>query len=118
MSDLNKVPEECVIKFQQNNPYIFLRSQAYDTYKHCTTVKSALDIENISKAQLQEDLKNGYMKVLPFLPGLPRTNFIELQCDDGGGVMYAQWLKSRLILLPKKCDPTDPKNWRPICLLA
>jgi len=118
LSDLSKLPaEDCVIKFQQNNPYIHLRSKAYDTYKQCTTVKSALEIENISKEQLQEDLKNGYMKVPPFLPGLPRTNFIELQCDDGGGLMYAQWLKSRLILLPKKGDLTDPKNWRPICLL-
>ena len=36
---------------------------------------------------------------------------------DAEGICYPEWLKAKLVLLPKKGDLGMPKNWRGICLL-
>ena len=48
------------------------------------------------------------------------TPEIAAQLDDGtddtGGICYPEWLKAKLVLF-KKGDLGQPKNWRGICLL-
>ena len=62
------------------------------------------------------DIKHRYLKVID-----PRlTPEIVAELDDGAddtGICYPEWLKSKLVLLPKKGDLGQPKNWRGICLL-
>ena len=48
------------------------------------------------------------------------TPEIVAELDDGAddtGICYPEWLKAKLVLLPKKGDLGQPKNWRGICLL-
>lgn len=37
--------------------------------------------------------------------------------NDKDGTIFKEWLEAKMILLPKKGDLSEPKNWRGICLL-
>jgi exonuclease III len=122
---LNEIPVDHPIKFQQgSNPYLWYqpadthnaeRFDRYNKYKYCETISAALHA-GATLADLAEDLKKGFLTPHPFLPGVARTE-LDQQRGDDGGVVHADWLQSKLILIPKKGDLSNPKNWRPICLL-
>ena len=67
-------------------------------------------------ADIKFDIDHGYLKVID-----PRlTPEIVAELDDGAddtSICYPEWLKAKLVLLPKKGDLGQPKNWRGICLL-
>ena len=67
-------------------------------------------------SDIKYDIEHGYLQI--FDPRL--TPEIVDELDEGadiGGICYPEWLKAKLVLLPKKGDLGLPKNWRGICLL-
>jgi len=116
LTDAEQIPDDCEIVFQSENPYDnrndVRRFNLYNRYKDSTNKPAAMS-NGATNATLSEDLKNGYVRIRPYLPGDPRLVVEALKSDDGG-IMHAQWLSSRLILIPKKGDLSDPKNCRPI----
>jgi exonuclease III len=125
--------EEWRFEYQQLNPKSGDSEARYEAYKHATNYTEVLSLgvahmtstivgcsAKSAKSKLHSDIKydiaHGHLRV--YDPRL--TPDIVVEVSDGadeGGICYPEWLKAKLVLLPKKGDLGLPKNWRGICLL-
>ena len=123
--------EEWKFEYQQLNPKSGESEGRYEAYKTATNYNEFIALgtahmtstgcrESQCKSKLHSDTKydieHGYLQI--YDPRL--TPEIVDELDEGadiGGICYPEWLKAKLVLLPKKGDLGLPKNWRGICLL-
>ena len=123
--------EEWKFEYQQLNPKSGESEGRYEAYKSATNYNEVISLgtaqmvsdgwlEKQCKSKLHSDIKfdieHGYLRV--FDPRLSPEIVAELaEGADDDGICYPEWLKAKLVLLPKKGDLGLPKNWRGICLL-
>ena len=118
----NSNEEEWRFEFQQVNPKNPTAAcyTRYENYKSATNYKEFIAKDG-THADIAWDLERGFLRV--FDPRLTPDIAGEIdmaECYSGrddGGICYPEWLKAKLVLLPKKGDLGLPKNWRGICLL-
>ena len=125
--DLDKfsgIPHQWAISFQMIDPYMYpfnvlgyARRGRYKKYRQERSIEAALNA-GATEEDLQEDMRLlGYMTVERTSPGPPRDPLGPLSSDQNG-IMYEGWKIARVKLLYKmKGERSDPKNWRPVCLL-
>ena len=120
---LFKREEEWRFEYQQLNPKSGASYHRYEVYKKATTYADVIALGTIAgyaQSKLHDDIKydiqHRYLRV--YDPRLTPEIVGELiDGADDDGVCYPEWLKAKLVLLPKKGDLGLAKNWRGICLL-
>ena len=117
------VEEEWKFEYQQLNPKSGQSHGRYEIYKHATTYAEVIALGTAAgwdKSKLHSDInydiQHRFLRVID--PRLTPEIVDELADGaDAEGICYPEWLKAKLVLLPKKGDLGMPKNWRGICLL-